>query len=136
MKVRVEIFECGLTKCLASFLSCIHSAPELSSITLSLTGTGPTLQEFSPSGNWVAVDEWLARMAAMRGKVGNGLMVVLAGWPEGNMDWRKYFPEFRRAGGELRGEIHDDYHWDPRMIMGAHRWKNPKCDEDHLPQYV
>jgi hypothetical protein len=52
------------------------------------------------------------------------LSVVLAGWPEDNPNWEGYFPEFSRAVGELRKEIHDHDNWDPRTIFDAERWKN------------
>ena len=71
------------------------------------------------------MDDWLARMATARGVgVNIGLRVVLTGWPEGDLCWEGYFPEFRGAGGELKREIHDDECWDQRSIWYSKSWVN------------
>ena len=53
------------------------------------------------------MDEWLARMA-MQVEVKGRLTVILARWPKDEPVWRRYFPEFRRAGGELRMKTVDE----------------------------
>ena len=70
------------------------------------------------------MDEWLARMVAARAVKKACLKVVLTGWQEDNSNWEGYFPEFRRAGGELRRESHDLDHLDPFTIWDAENWRN------------
>ena len=53
------------------------------------------------------MDKLLARLASERVKAKGGLAVTLTPWLEGDTSWGGYFPEFRKAGGELRREIGD-----------------------------
>ena len=105
-----------LTSSLVAISSSVRSAPKLSSITFSFAGASFTARCFPSSGNWVVVDRWLAWFVTVTARtVAEGsLSPVIAGWlPEDNSDWEGYFTEFRRAGGELRMEIHDhdDTYW-------------------------
>ena len=124
MGVRVELATGFLPGRLASLLSSIHSAPNLSSVTFSFADRSATPSVFPSSGNWVVADKWLAWVATVRTTAKASLMVVLAGWPEDNPNWEGYFPEFGRAGGILRREIHDHEYWDPRMLFVAERWRD------------
>jgi hypothetical protein len=85
---------------LSTLLSCIRPVPALSSVTLIHTSREVILD----SRRWTDVDKWLARVATdVRSK--RTLTVVLALWPEGSPKWEECFPEFRKAGGELKVEI-------------------------------
>lgn len=121
MRVRVDTFTGHLSAHLANFLLSIYSAPELSSVTFSFTHSWFAPPKFSSSANWVAVDKWLARMVTMRSNAGDGLRAVLNGLPEDEPSWEEYFPEFRRAGGELRREIRDYGSPDPMSILEVGR---------------
>ena len=70
------------------------------------------------------MDKWLAQMALIPATGKAKLRVVLAGWQEDNPNWEGYFPEFRRAGGELRREILDCGYWNPRTVSSAESWTN------------
>ena len=71
------------------------------------------------------MDKWLAWMTTVRtGRAKGGLVVVMAGWPEDDPGWEEYFPEFKRAGGELRRETHDHEYWDTRLVSDAEVWRN------------
>ena len=70
------------------------------------------------------MDNWLARMDTVRVSAAKtGLRVVLAWWPEDHLGWEGYSPGFRGAGGDLTGEIHDEYR-DRRSIFDAKLWRN------------
>jgi hypothetical protein len=100
--VEVKIYWGCLSARLADILSCIRSAPALSSIIFKYPrSTAP--ENIATSRAWVDVDRWLARLA-IRAKAGRSLMVTLTPWPEGDSEWELegYLPEFRKAGGELR----------------------------------
>ena len=123
-KVRVQLAPHSLTGRCAAFLSSICSAPELSSVTFSFAAIGVTSSVFLFFAHWAVVDKWLAQMALtpVTGKA--KLRVMLAGWPEDNPNWEGFFPEFRRAGGELRREIFDYGYWNPRTVFNAECWIN------------
>ena len=123
-RVRVELASRFLTDSLAGLLSSIRSAPELSSVTFSFAGRWVTASAFPSCEDWIVVDRWLARMVDARATAKVVLRVVLAGWPEDNPDWKGYFPEFRRAGGDLRRETHDHGYRDPSSIPNAEFWRS------------
>ena len=78
---------------LADFLSCIHSAPVLSSITFKPEDPFPLKADPNP---WIEVDNWLTQLVAQV-KDERKLTVVL-----GDPEWEEYLPEFRKAGGEVK----------------------------------
>jgi hypothetical protein len=127
-EVRIDLSFDNPTSRLVRLLSSIHSTPELSSVTFSFAGAWWAAQEFPSSGNWIVVDQWLARSVTGCTVARGGLGVVMAGWPEGNSNWEGYFPEFRRAGGELRREGYDDASWEetPSRQVPAQRQKRKK----------
>lgn len=116
-RVRVNLGTEDITARLAGLLSSIRSAPELSSVTFSLSDTWSLPRDFPSSGNWTLVDKWLAWVFTTRTMAKGGLRVVLAGWLGGDQNWKGYFPEFRRAGGKLRKTIHDPDYWNPEKAM-------------------
>lgn len=86
---------------ITEFLSCIFSAPALSSITF----RSPFRIEVDVLNNplWTDVDKWLARLTT-RIQSGRNLRVVLSPWSEGSTIWEECLTEFRKAGGELEVE--------------------------------
>jgi len=100
--MEVDIHLGSLSDRLADFLSCIRSAPALSSITFKYVKRFP-VEDIPASGPWISVDKWLARLATdVRTK--RSLTVVLTPWLEGNSQLEEWLPEFRKAGGELKVE--------------------------------
>jgi len=97
--MEVAIHSGSLSARLADLLSCIHSAPALSSITFKYSKATP-VGDIPASHLWIDVDRWLARLA-MHVKTKRSLSLVLKPWPEGNLEWEECLPEFRKAGGEL-----------------------------------
>lgn len=97
--IEVTIHSGSLSARLADLLSCIHSAPALSSITFKYPKATP-VGDILASRLWIDVDRWLARLA-MHVKTERNLTLVLKPWPEGNSEWEECLPEFRKAGGEL-----------------------------------
>ena len=96
---------------LVDILSCIRSAPALSSITFKflawhVVGGIPTV----PS-QWTNVDKWLARLAT-HVAARRSLMVVILLRSKGDSRWEERLPEFRKAGGQLRVEVDTDSEWD------------------------
>jgi len=90
---------------LTSILSCIRSAPALSSVNFSYQNMiEPAAEDIPTSSRWIELDKWLAR-SAMNAKpeAKGGLVVVLMPWQE-DSSW-EYLPEFRRSGGELRVDV-------------------------------
>lgn len=85
---------------LADILSSIHSAPALATVNF-VCEEWYSGETFPSSGPWASVDKWLARMATQVAVKGN-IVVTLERWPDGGSAWEEYFPEFRKAGGELR----------------------------------
>ena len=90
---------------LAYILSCIRSAPALASVVFT-SDEWPTGGCF-PSGLWVDMDKWLARMATQT-KAKGGLTVILAQQPGDEPVWEGCLPEFRNAGGKVRTEVAAD----------------------------
>ena len=87
---------------IAEFLSCIFSAPALSSITFRYPFN--TEVDFLNNPLWTDVDKWLAWLTT-RIQSGRSLRVVLSPWPEGNTMWEECLTEFRKAGGEFEVEV-------------------------------
>ena len=106
--IKVTIYSGSLSARLAEFLSCIPSAPALSSVTFKYSKATPA-EDIPASRPWITVDKWLARLA-MHAKAKGSLTLVLTPWPEGNSKWEECLPEFREAGGELN------------VITGARKW--------------
>ena len=89
---------------LVDFLSCIRSAPALSSITFKYPAWNAVEGIPAASCQWTDVDEWLARLAThVRGR--RSLTVVMLLWLEGDSKWEERLPEFRKAGGQLRVDV-------------------------------
>lgn len=88
-----------LTEHFPDFLSCIHSAPALSSVIFRYE-YATTIEDTPQSRKWADVDKGLARLA-MQVKTKRSLTVVLMGWKEENSEWEEYLPEFRKTGGQV-----------------------------------
>ena len=99
--MEVKVYSGSLSAPLTNILSCIRSAPALSSITFKYPRLIRTVAEDILSPPWIDVGKWLAWLA-MHARSKGGLVVVLTPWPEGNSSWEVCLPEFRKAGGELR----------------------------------
>jgi hypothetical protein len=95
--LRIGLFSGGPFARLTHILTSIHSAPALSSITLTSDG-GWHGEYFPSSGPWVEVDKWLAKMAL---QVRGSLTVTMAERLEDGLVWEEPLPEFREAGGVL-----------------------------------
>ena len=88
---------------LADILSCIRSAPTLSSITFRYPESTAAGDVPFPH-QWVDVDEWLARLA-VHVETKESLTVVILQWLKGSSKWEECLPKFRKAGGQLRVEV-------------------------------
>ena len=99
-RVDIQLYSEEVSGRLVALLSSIRSAPVLSSITFTFP-VHPSALIYPPTGPWVGVDKWLARLASDCGRSEGGLTVMLKPWPEGNSNWEGYFPAFRMAGGQL-----------------------------------
>ena len=97
--LRIGLCSGGPFPRLAHVLSSIHSAPALTSITFTFDRWW--YGEYFPSSDpWVEVDKWLAKMA-LQTEVKGSLTMILAQQREDGTALEGYFPEFRKAGGEL-----------------------------------
>jgi len=89
---------------LFTILSSIYSAPALGSITFRHK-IWSNIGQSSFQGAWADMDRWLTRMA-WRARVQGGLSVILKSWPKGKPVWEGFLRNFRRAGGQVKTDVH------------------------------
>ena len=70
-----------------------------------------TARDFTPPGPWSVVDEWLAHSAMVR-TIARGCLEVMLAQSVYLSGHAGFFPEFRKAGGEVRRESRDYHMWD------------------------
>jgi len=88
---------------LITLLSSISSTPALGSITFEHIVWFIVRPFFQ--GPWADVDRWLVRVA-QQARVQGGLSVILGFWPKGMPVCEGFLPDFRRAGGQVKTDVH------------------------------
>lgn len=109
--VRVQLGSSIPTPRLAHLLSSIDSAPKLCTVVFACKEWLDP-RNFTPLDPWSVVDEWLAHLAMAHTVAGGRLEVVLSQLAVGFSGGPTCFPEFRKAGGKLRGETLEHHVWD------------------------